>query len=296
MTAALASRDAALAAAQAIGSRMQLGHIVPELAVLLGSGLSGIAQLLIERRSIPYSEIKDFAVPSTAGHPGELHVGSLAGRVVMVLAGRLHLYEGHALERVAHVVRTMHALGVRRLLLCNASGGIRPDLSPGSIALVTDHINLMWRNPLTGAVVPGEERFPDMSAPYDEELCNVMRAAALVTGASLSEVVYAGVTGPSYETRAEVRMLATLGADVVGMSTVPEVIAARALGMKCVALSCVTNRAAGISAQPLSHEEVLRVARGANTAMSELIAEFVSSLKQNDSKARAPTPNQARAE
>jgi purine-nucleoside phosphorylase len=229
----------------------------PEIAIVLGSGLGGLAWAIDATARVPFREIPGFPAPSVVGHAGEMILGALEGRRVIALAGRFHMYEGHDARLAAFPVRVMHALGARTLIVSNAAGAIRRDLHPGDLMLIDDHINAMWRNPLIGPIESGEERFPDMSAPYDAGLRAVAGRVAREEQIPLAEGVYAGLLGPTYETVAEVRMLERLGADVVGMSTVPEVIAARALGMRVLGISCVTNHACGIATRPLSHAEVL---------------------------------------
>ena len=239
------------------------------VAIVLGSGLAGIADRVRVSTRTPYRDIPGFPEPGVAGHKGELISGTLAGVPVIVQCGRFHLYEGHAPGVVALPIRLFHELGVETVVLTNAAGGVRLTFRPGTIMLIADHINLMWRNPLLGAVEPGEGRFPDMSAPYDDGLRALARDAARAARIPLEEGVYAGMLGPSYETPAEIRMLARLGADAVGMSTVPEVLVARARGMRCLGFSLITNPAAGIAlvgaqhAAPLQHDDVLSLGKRA---------------------------------
>ena len=250
-------RGAIESAANAVSRR--LGSLKPRVAIVLGSGLGFLADEVGRATRMPYKDIPGFPEPGVAGHKGELVAGTLDGVAVVVQSGRFHLYEGHPPEVAALPARVFHALGVATLILTNAAGGIRPTFRPGTLMLIADHINLMWKNPLIGPVAPGDERFPDMSDPYDGGLRTIARAVARDARIPLEEGVYAGLLGPSYETPAEVRMLQRIGADAVGMSTVPEVIAARARGMRCLGFSTITNLAAGLSAQPLSHAEVLEV-------------------------------------
>jgi purine-nucleoside phosphorylase len=250
----------------------------PVAAIVLGSGLGGLARLIDAATSIDYRDIPGFSTPTVAGHAGQLIRGRLAGRPVIAFAGRFHLYEGHPPEAAGLLPRVAHALGAGLLLLSNAAGGVRRGLQPGDLMVIHDHVNLSWRNPLIGPVVPGEERFPDMSQPYDEELQRRLHEAAGRVGLELERGVYGGLLGPTYETPAEVRMLERLGIDAVGMSTVPEVIVARALGMRCAALSCITNHAAGISPERIAHEEVLAVTARAAHDFERLVIEFVRAL------------------
>jgi purine-nucleoside phosphorylase len=208
--------------------RQRLGPRKPVAALVLGSGLGFLSSKVANAVRIPYQEIPGFPVPSVEGHSGELVAGTLAGREVLVQSGRFHVYEGHSAATAALPVRVFAALGIDTLLLTNAAGGIRRTFAPGTLMLIADQVNLSGRHPLAGPVLPGEERFPDMSEPYDAELCAKARRVAEEKGIRLEEGVYAGLLGPSYETPAEIRMLERLGADAVGMSTVPEVIVARA--------------------------------------------------------------------
>lgn len=247
----------------------------PLAGLVLGSGLGGLGQRLQRVTAIPYGEIPGFAEPRVAGHRGELLHGTLGGREVLALSGRFHLYEGHAADEAAFPVRLLHALGVKVLLLSNAAGGIRRTFSPGQLVAIEDHINLTFRNPLVGPVVEGDLRFPDMSEPYDRELRRTLHRIASQQGVSLEDGVYGWLTGPSYETPAEVRMLERFGVDMVGMSTVPEVIVARACGMRVVGISCVTNPAAGLAPAPIHHADVIAVTARAAASFERLVEEFV---------------------
>jgi purine-nucleoside phosphorylase len=236
---------------------------IPPLAITLGSGLGALVDALDDPVAVPFSEVSPLPSTGVVGHDGCFVFGRLDGIEVVVQSGRIHAYEGYPTGIVVAPIRILADLGVEAVILTNAAGGIRPGLEPGDLLLVEDHINLSFRAPLTGSVLEGEERFPDMSAPFDPELRMAMRQAALDEGIDLTEGTYAGVHGPSFETRAEVRMLGHLGADVVGMSTVAEVIVARARGLRVAGLSLVTNRATGLATQPLGHQEVLEVGREA---------------------------------
>ena len=260
-------------AAAAIRRRVQSvhGQERPVAAIILGSGLGGLAKRISDSVAISFADIPGFPVARVAGHAGALIAGRLAGRPVLALAGRFHMYEGHDVRLAALPVRVMHALGARTLVVSNAAGGVRRTFRPGDLMLIDDHINLMFRNPLIGAVEPGESRFPDMSAPYDRELQALAREVALAAGIPLQQGVYAGLLGPAYETPAEVRMLERIGADATGMSTVPEVIVARALEMRVLGISCITNLACGLTPTPLSHEEVLLVAGEAAARLERLV-------------------------
>lgn len=235
----------------------RLGKRKPRVAIVLGSGLGSVAEAVQSAIRIPYRDIPGFPEPGAPGHKGELVAGTLEGVPLLVQSGRFHLYEGHAADVAALPTRVFARLGVETLIVTNAAGGIRHTFRPPTLMLIADHVNLMFRNPLVGPVVEGDQRFPDMSDPYDAGLRATARAVAHAAGIPLEEGVYAALLGPSFETPAEIRMLERLGADAVGMSTVPEVIAARARGMRCLGFSSVTNAAAGLSAQKLSHVEVL---------------------------------------
>ena len=258
--------------------RRWLGDWRPELALVLGSGLGDLADRLEQARRLPYDAIPGFAMPGVPGHRGELVAGELAGRRVLVQSGRFHAYEGHAAEAVALPARVFADLGVKILLLTNAAGGIGSCLGAGSLMLVVDHLNLTFANPLFGPVRTGDTHFPDMSAPYDPELRRIAQAVAQEQRIGLVEGTYAGVSGPSYETPAEIRMLRWLGADAVGMSTVPEVVAARAAGVRCLAISIITNLAAGLAAGRLAHEEVMIAAREAAGRLERIIAGVIARL------------------
>ena len=250
----------------------------PVCGIVLGSGLGGLADVIEDALRIPFSHIPGFPTVTVTGHAGQLIVGTLAGRAVVALAGRFHLYEGHDASVAAFPVRVMHALGARIYFASNAAGGVRRTFTPGDLMIVNDHINLMFRNPLSGARQSGDERFPDMSAPYDRQLAAQLQSAAIASGVAVQNGVYCGLLGPTYETAAEVRMLERLGADAVGMSTVPEVIVARAIGMRVAAVSCITNMAAGITSQPLAHNEVITVGKAVGPQFEALITEFVQQL------------------
>lgn len=258
--------------------RTRVGDLQPVAGLILGSGLGGLADRIEDARALPYAELPGFAPPTVAGHAGHLVAGRLADRPVIALAGRIHLYEGHDAATCAFPVRVLHALGVRVLFVSNAAGGIRRTLRPGDLMVINDHINLGWRNPLIGPVVEGDQRFPDMSEPYDATLRALLHETAKDRGIFLADGVYAWLHGPAYETPAEIRMLERLGADAVGMSTVPEVIVARALGIRVAAVSCIANVASGITAAPVTHAEVLAVTAAMAERFEELAVEFVRRL------------------
>jgi purine-nucleoside phosphorylase len=245
----------------------------PSIGVILGSGLGDWAKRLHSATSLPYRSIPDMPTPSVAGHPGELWLGQLRDVRVACLRGRVHAYEGHPIERVVFGARLLAELGCRAVLLTNAAGGIRADLSPGSLMLITDHINLSGQNPLAGwGEHPG---FIDMTHAYDPRLQAAAHAAAGARGLALFAGVYAALLGPSYETPAEIRMLRTLGADAVGMSTAPEVIALCERGVAIGAVSCITNAAAGLSSAALDHADVQETAARARDRFESLLDAWV---------------------
>ena len=266
----------ARAAADAI--RHRLGRRQPTVAIILGSGLGGLASKVDDAVRIPFAEIPGFPAATVAGHAGVLIAGTLAGREVLALSGRFHMYEGHAAALAAFPTRVLHALGARVLVVSNAAGGIRRTFVPGDLMLIRDHINFMFRNPLLGPVGAGEPRFPDMSAPYDRALCDLARDVARAEEIALDEGVYCGLLGPTYETPAEVRMLGFLGADAVGMSTVPEVIVANALGMRALGISCITNLACGLSMTPITHAEVIETTAQAAVKFERLVTGVVGRI------------------
>ena len=228
-----------------------------DVALVLGSGLGGLADALEDKNTIPYSQIEGMPVSSVEGHKGALVLGRRGSLRVAAMQGRVHLYEGHTPERVVFGVRVMIALGARTVILTNAAGGIRDDLEPGELMLIEDHLNLTGHNGLVGANDDAlGPRFPAMNEAYDRGLRELTRRVAQRHGGALGSGVYAGLLGPSYETPAEIRMLRTLGADAVGMSTVLETIAARHMGARCLGISCITNRAAGLAQSAPTHGEV----------------------------------------
>ena len=250
----------------------------PSVALILGSGLGDLADGIEDAVAVPYAEIPGFAASTVAGHRGRLVAGSLEGTPVVAFQGRYHAYEGHAADALAVPVRTAAGLGARTLVVTCAAGGVNREYGPGTLMLLSDHLNLMGRNPLVGPVRDGESRFPDMTEAYNGELRAHARAVALELGIRVEEGVYAAVLGPSYETPAEIRMLERLGADAVGMSTVPEVIAARALGVRVLGIALVTNAAAGITGMPLDHEEVLEAGVEAAARFQRLVRGVLAGL------------------
>ena len=258
--------------------RTQIGSLEPAAAIVLGSGLGALANDIDAVARIPFRAIPGFPESSVVGHAGEVIAGTLCGTPMLALAGRFHAYEGHDIRLAALPARVAHALGARILIVSNAAGGINRLWQPGDLMLIRDHINLMFRNPLIGTVEEGDLRFPDMSEPYDDGLVSLARRVAAEQGILLREGVYAALLGPAYETPAEVRMLEVLGADAVGMSTVPEVIVARAIGMRVLGVSCITNLACGLSATPISHDEVLEVTSRAAVRFTALVRGVVALL------------------
>lgn len=250
---------------------------VPRLAIVVGSGLSVLEDALADRVAVPFETLPGLPGPTVAGHGGRFVHGRLGATEVIVQAGRYHVYEGHPLDVVVAPVRILAVLGVEAAIMTNAAGAIHPILGPGDVVLLDDVLNLTFRSPLAGPVVGQESRFPDMSRPFDPELDAAILDSAVALGMPLARGTYAAVTGPAYETRAEIRMLARLGADLVGMSTVPEIITAAGLGLKCAALSLVTNKATGLAPSVLSHEEVLDVGRSAAEGVRALITGAVAS-------------------
>lgn len=258
--------------------REALGVQAPQAGIVLGTGLDQLADRIEGATRVPYAKIPGFHATSVTGHRGELIRGTLAGREVLALAGRFHMYEGHTPRAAAFPVRVLHALGARVLFASNAAGGVRRTFRPGDLMIIEDHINLMWQNPLVGALEPGDTRFPDMSSPYSSRLTSLLRDAAQAIHLPVATGVYVGLLGPSYETPAEVRMLERLGADAVGMSTVPETIVAAAIGMEVAGVSLITNQAAGIGEAKLNHAEVVAAGAAAAERFGALVTEFVRRL------------------
>lgn len=254
--------------------------LVPEIGLVLGSGLGGLADELRDEVAIPFGELPGWPAATAPGHAGRLLLGTLEGRSVAMLQGRFHVYEGNDPGLVVQPVLLFKRLGARAVLLTNAAGGLNPSFGPGTLMLIRDHINLTGRNPLMGpnaeAIGP---RFPDMTEAWSPRLRSKLREAATAESVDVVEGVYVGLTGPTYETPAEVRMLAGLGGDAVGMSTVLECIAARWAGLEVCGISLVTNAGAGYSGAPLSHEEVLAAGREAGPRMVRLVRRFVRDLE-----------------
>ena len=276
MTATPALYDRVAGAAAAIRGRTKA---MPELAIVLGTGLGGLAREITIETEIPYGDIPGFPLSTVESHPGKLLVGRLAGRPVMAMQGRFHRYEGYDLQQVTFPIRVLHTLGARTLVVSNACGGMHPLWAPGDLVLLSDHINLLGDNPLIGA---NDERFgprfPDMSAPYDPDLRALARRAALELGIVLREGVYVAVPGPNLETRAEYRMLRTMGADVVGMSTVPEVIVAVHQGMRVMGVSIITDQCLPDALEPASLDRIITTATQAEPQLTRLISSVVERL------------------
>ena len=246
---------------------------------MLGSGLGDFTASLARPTEIPYADIPHWPATAVVGHVGRLVAGEVRGRRVLALSGRVHFYEGHAMSTVAFAVRVLGALGVRQVILTNAAGGTTLGLTPGTLMLIADHINLLGTNPLVG---PNDDRFgprfPDMSEVYSRRLRAHAMAAAAAAGIPLARGVYVAVHGPSYETPAEIRYLRTIGADAVGMSTVPEAIVARHMGLEVLGISCIANAAAGVLPHPLVHDEVMEVARQVRAVFSMLLETIIERL------------------
>jgi len=253
--------------------------VKPTLGLVLGSGLGVLADEIENPVIIPYQEIPGFTVSTVVGHKGQLVIGTLEGKQVVAMQGRFHYYEGHGLDAVTFPIRVMKALGVDTIIVTNAAGGINETFQPGDLMLISDHINMTFRNPLIG---PNDDslgvRFPDMSEAYSKRLRALAKEVAAEQGIQLQEGVYVGLLGPSYETPAEIRMLRILGGDAVGMSTVPEVIVARHMNMNVLGISCISNMAAGMLEQPLSHEEVMETTEKVKTQFLQLIHGIVAKL------------------
>jgi purine-nucleoside phosphorylase len=257
----------------------------PRVAVVLGSGLGGVADAVKDGVEIPYADIPHFARSTVEGHAGTLIIGSCGDVDVVLMKGRVHFYEGYSMEEVTLSVRVFHLMDVRSLILTNAAGGTAPHLSPGSLMAITDHINLMGENPLRG---PNDERFgprfPDMTGVYTPSYVEVAHEIAREIGVVLFEGVYMALRGPTYETPAEIRMMRKLGADAVGMSTAPEATVARHCGMNVLAISCITNVAAGLTSAEISHSEVMEVGARAGKQLSELIVRVIPRIAAADAQ------------
>jgi purine-nucleoside phosphorylase len=276
MTVATSLYDRVQAAAEVVRGRTAL---VPQVGLILGTGLGGLAREIAVEAEVPYGEIPGFPLSTVETHAGKLLLGRLGGRPVVAMQGRFHRYEGYDLQQVTFPVRVMHALGARTLVVSNACGGMNPLWGPGDLVLLSDHINLLGDNPLVG---PNDERFgprfPDMSAPYDPELRALARTVALELGIVLREGVYVAVPGPNLETRAEYRMLRAVGADVVGMSTVPEVIVAGHQGMRTVGISIITDQCLPDALEPADIGRIIATAGRAEPHLTRLVTALVERL------------------
>lgn len=250
---------------------------IPEIAIILGSGLGSLADLITDKVEIPYEIIPGFPVTTVAGHEGKLIAGNLRGKRVLAMKGRFHYYEGNEMDSVVYPIRVFKKLGIEKIIVTNAAGGVNKEFKPGDLMLITDHIGLFCVNPLRGEN-PDElgPRFPDMTMAYDREVQKLALNCAEKAGIELKTGIYCYCKGPSYESPAEIRAIRVLGADAVGMSTVPEVIAARHMGMKILGISCITNMAAGILDQPLDHKEVMETGKMVERKFSGLVSEIVS--------------------
>ena len=268
--------DRASAAADAVRARQSE---TPDVAVVLGSGLGDFADTLQDAVHVPYADIPNWPVSTVVGHAGKLVLGRVGGRLVAALSGRVHAYEGHDQATVVFATRVMARLGVARLILTNAAGGINTGFGQGALMVIDDHINLTGSNPLIG---PNDDRFgtrfPDMSEVYSRRLRAIADASAQAVGVPVSHGVYVAVHGPSYETPAEIRAFRSMGADAVGMSTVPEAIAARHAGLEVLGISCITNMAAGVLPQPLVHDEVMETARRVRGSVISLLEAIIGRL------------------
>jgi purine-nucleoside phosphorylase len=276
VTATGAAHEQVQAAAEVV---RRASRLAPEVGIILGTGLGGLADEIDVEARVPYEAIPGFPLSTVESHAGRLLLGRLGGKPVVAMQGRFHRYEGYSLAAVTFPVRVMHALGARSLIVSNACGGMHPLWSPGDLVLLSDHINLLGDNPLIG---PNDERlgprFPDMSAPYDPALRRLTREVAQELGITLREGVYVAVPGPNLETRAEYRMLRALGADVVGMSTVPEVIVAAHAGMRTIGLSIITDQCLPDALEPADIGRIIDTARRAEPALTHLIATVVERL------------------
>ncbi|WCM59432.1 purine-nucleoside phosphorylase [Paenibacillus polymyxa] len=253
--------------------------IRPEIGLILGSGLGILADLIQDGISIPYQDIPHFPVSTVEGHEGELLLGTIEGRAVVMMKGRFHMYEGYGPQLTAFPVRVMKQLGIQSLLVTNAAGGVNTSYEAGDLMVISDHLNLTGQNPLIGPNDAGlGVRFPDMSEAYSRRLREIAKQTANQQGFSLQEGLYAGLLGPNYETPAEIVMLRTLGADAVGMSTVSEVIVARHAGIEVLGFSCITNMAAGILDQPLSHGEVMETAEKVREQFLKLVLAIIPQM------------------
>ncbi|MGM0602607.1 MAG: purine-nucleoside phosphorylase [Bacillota bacterium] len=250
-----------------------------EIALILGSGLGVLAEEIENKIIVDYKNIPNFPVSTVEGHAGRFVIGQLSGKNVIAMQGRFHYYEGYSLKEITLPVRVMKELGAETILLTNAAGGINRNFSPGEFMVISDHINLIGDNPLIGENMDDYgTRFPDMTEAYDKNLIKVAEKAAEKNGMLIRKGIYAALSGPSYETPAEIRYLQNIGADAVGMSTVPEVIVARHMNMNVLGISCITNMAAGILSQPLDHKEVVEIAEKVRPEFLKLMKEIINNI------------------
>ncbi len=268
--------DRAERAAQTISAR---ATVKPRIALVLGSGLGAFADEFTDAVAIPYQEIPGFVSSTAQGHKGRLVTGNVDGIPVVAMQGRVHFYEGYSLEEVTFPIRTFKSMGIDTVILTNAAGGIDVQLTQGALMVISDHLNLMGVNPLRGANDDRfGPRFPDMTEVYSRELQELVTEEARRLGITVRRGIYAALTGPSYETPAEIHMLRACGADAVGMSTVPEAIVARHMGMSVIGISCITNMAAGISEQAINHEEVMETGQKVKATFTQLLRQIITSL------------------
>jgi purine-nucleoside phosphorylase len=258
----------------------RIGSFKPKIAIILGSGLGGFADEATNRINVPYDELPHFPISTVAGHAGQFVVGELEGQQVLLMQGRFHAYEGYSLKQVVFPIYVMKMLGVELLILTNAAGGLNRAFKPGDLMLINDHINFTGDNPLIGPNEPElGERFPDMSQAYDRHLIALARRWSTATGRRLVEGVYCGIRGPSYMTPAELTWLAKVGGDAIGMSTVAETIAARHAGLRVLGISCITDMAIGETLEPLSHAQVVAVAKETQPKFIELLRHMVRGVE-----------------
>lgn len=254
-------------------------NVKPEIGLILGSGLGVLANEIDQAVKIPYDEIPGFPVSTVEGHAGQLVVGTLEGKSVVAMQGRFHYYEGYELEKVTYPVRVMKEIGVTKLVVTNAAGGVNETFTPGDLMLIKDHINNMSDNPLIGPNDPTQGvRFPDMSNAYSKQLTSLAKKVAETINVDIKEGVYVGNTGPCYETPAEVKMIRMMGGDAVGMSTVPEVIVARHSDIEVLGISCISNMAAGILDQPLTHDEVIETTEMVKSNFLKLVKQIIKEM------------------
>lgn len=251
----------------------------PVIAIILGSGLGPFADALEKATSVRTSDIPHYPLSTVEGHSGELVFGKIHGKDILAVKGRVHYYEGYSMEQVTYVVRMMHFLGIRSLIVTNAAGGLNPRFSPGDLMFITSHLNYFFDNPLRGINLDSlGPRFPDMEEDYDRAYIDMAEAIALELKVRTQRGVYCAHSGPTYETKSEVKMFQKMGVDAVGMSTIPEVIVARHQGMRVLGISCITNLGTGISTTPLSHEEVTETANRVKESFQNLISEIIRKM------------------